>query len=152
MLAPRMLLARVPEHGRAGRRVLLDKAQAFQRGEWTTLLRQARDGRRGPQVRGPVDASRRRETACAKVRNGEVSRARHVLTSADLAPGDDTTFTALTDPERRAPAPRRPLPTGPSAFQPAELPRLTTPAVASALRDIRAGAVPRASVVCAQST
>ena len=103
LLAPRMLLARVPEHGRAGRRVLLDKAQAFQRGEWTTLLRQARDGRRGPQVRGPVDASRRRETACAKVRNGEVSRARHVLTSADLAPGDDTTFTALTDPERRPP-------------------------------------------------
>ena len=48
LLAPRMLLACVPEHGRAGRRVLLDKAQAFQRGEWTTLLRQARDGRRGP--------------------------------------------------------------------------------------------------------
>ena len=103
LLAPRMLLARVPEHGRAGRRVLLDKAQAFQRGEWTTtLLRQARDGRRGPQVRGPVDASRRRETACAKVRNGEVSRARHVLTSADLAPGDDTLalarLTALRKP------------------------------------------------------
>ena len=61
-----------------------------------------------PQVRGPVDASRRRETACAKVRNGEVSRARHVLKSADLAPIHDTTLTALTDapPPRRA-GPRR---------------------------------------------
>ena len=41
--------------------------------------------------------------ARAHVRRGEVSRARHTLTATPLAPGDEATWEALTDPARRRP-------------------------------------------------
>jgi len=52
---------------------------------------------------------RKREQACAKVRQGELSRARHVLTAAELAPGTEATWDALTDfcfPAKRPPEAR----------------------------------------------
>ena len=61
---------------------------------------------------------------CAQVRVGEVSRARQLLTATELAPGNDATWRALTDPVRRPPA--RPLQLGPAA-------------TAAALRDSRLG-------------
>ena len=41
---------------------------------------------------------------------GELSSARQVLESGDLAPGNLSTLRALTDPEKRPPVPREPVP------------------------------------------
>ena len=43
---------------------------------------------------------------------GELSSARQVLESADLAPGNQSTLRAVTDPEKRPPFPRDPAPSG----------------------------------------
>ena len=42
VLAPRMLLARVGQKGPEGRKALLDRVGAFQRGDWLALLQAAR--------------------------------------------------------------------------------------------------------------
>ncbi|OLP88553.1 hypothetical protein AK812_SmicGene30090 [Symbiodinium microadriaticum] len=92
LLAPRMLLARSEHQGAQGRALLLARAQAFQRGEWSQLLAAARPSTRPetpPQLDAEALAERKREQACAKVRQGELSRARHVLTAAELAPGTE---------------------------------------------------------------
>ncbi|CAE7572732.1 unnamed protein product, partial [Symbiodinium pilosum] len=88
LLAPRMLLAR-PAHrqGPRGREELLARAAAFERGEWTSLLENARQlpvPTESPPKSDEMLAAERRERACAKVRIGEVSRARQVLTAAEL--------------------------------------------------------------------
>ena len=57
---------------------------------------------------------RKREQACA----GEVSRTRQLLTVAELAPGNDASWRALTDPVRRRLSWRINLP-GPSNSDPA---------------------------------
>ncbi|CAE7261335.1 unnamed protein product, partial [Symbiodinium pilosum] len=94
-LAPRMLLARPDTKGARGRDELLARARAFERGEWVHLLRAAR--RQCTPARGATLqdaealAERKRAQSCAKVRLGELSRARHILTAAELAPGDETT-------------------------------------------------------------
>ena len=41
---------------------------------------------------------------------GELSASRHALEGAALAPGTDATRRALSDPVRRPPVPREPLP------------------------------------------
>ena len=102
LLAPRMLLAR-PAHrqGPRGREELLARAAAFERGEWTSLLENARQlpvPTESPPKSDEVLAAERRERACAKVRIGEVSRARQVLTAAELAPGTEDTSTPLRTP------------------------------------------------------
>ena len=85
-----MLLARCKHQGCAGRTELLEWAAAFQRGDWLRILEKARLGNagRGPRQPGdPADeAERRRLVACAQVRRGEVSCARHTLTATPLAP------------------------------------------------------------------
>ena len=43
-------------------------------------------------------AERKRERTCAKVRKGGLSRARHVLTDAELAPGDRPTGSCWQTP------------------------------------------------------
>ena len=142
LLAPRMLLAR-PAHrqGPRGREELLARAAAFERGEWTSLLENARQlpvPTESPPKSDEVLAAERRERACAKVRIGEVSRARQVLTAAELAPGTEDTFHALTDPERRPPAARTPIP----PHDPLDPVQLSAWAVATALREARRGGAP----------
>ena len=78
-----------------------------------------------------------RARACAQVRQGDLSRARRTLTSASLTPGDEETLAALSDPDRRPPQPRRPLPPPPSL--PAAAIRLDAAAVADALRTAKKG-------------
>ena len=70
---------------------------------------------------------------------GELTRARHILTAAELAPGDETTYRALTDPARRPPEPRTAVPAAALQHEPAQPVRLTAKAVAAALRDTRRG-------------
>ncbi|CAE7030091.1 unnamed protein product [Symbiodinium natans] len=103
-------------------------------------LREPRPGRQPipPRPAANLDAEavaeRRREAACARTRQGELSRARQVLTSAELAPGDEATRAALTDPAKRPPQPREPIPAEVLQFQPLTPVRLTSAAVARSLR------------------
>ena len=114
ILAPRMLLARTALRGPQGRAELLGRATAFQRGEWLQLLQSARrvcdPARDAPALPPDEVCERKRRQACAKVQRGEVSRARQVLTAAELAPGNEATWAALTDPTRRPPVPRAEVP------------------------------------------
>ena len=88
LLAPRMLLARTAQQGAEGRAELLARAAAFERGDWTRLLREARANNpaRPAQDAETLELGRQRR-ACVKVRMGELTRARHVLTAADWRPG-----------------------------------------------------------------
>ena len=114
LLSPRMLLARPAHQGADGRAELLERATAFDRGDWLQLLEAARAHRRQAVARPTVEAEAletgKRDRACAKVRMGELTRARRVLTASELAPGDEATFRALTDPFRRPPEPRAAIP------------------------------------------
>ena len=109
LLAPRMLLARTHLHGARGRDELLARAAAFRRREWAQLLVAARRSTPVRKQRADVAAEdvaeRKREQACAKVRRGELSRARHILTAAELAPGNEATWRLLAGPARRPPQP-----------------------------------------------
>ncbi|CAE7939482.1 unnamed protein product [Symbiodinium sp. KB8] len=109
-----MLLARPAHQGADGRAELLERATAFDRGDWLQLLEAARAHRRQAVARPTVEAEAletgKRDRACAKVRMGELTRARRVLTASELAPGDEATFRALTDPFRRPPEPRAAIP------------------------------------------
>jgi len=138
LLAPRMLLARTAQQGAEGRAELLARAAAFERGDWTRLLREVRanSGKPGP-TRPAQDAETletdRQRRACVKVKMGELTRACHILTAAELAPGDETTY--------RPPEPRTEVPAAVQKHQPAQPVRLTAKAVAAALRDARRGGV-----------
>ena len=142
LLAPRMLLARPMQHGSQGRATLLARASAFQRGEWRQLLAAARSSGRPAAVPAELDAEvlaeRRHLRACTKVRQGELSRARQVLTAAELTPGNAATWAALTDPVRRPPYARTEPPA--ELYEPMQPVQLSTRAVANALREARGSA------------
>ena len=85
VLTSRLLLTRPGQKGDEGKRVLLDRVRRYLAGEWSSLLdeAQARATRRMPTTRLTAEQAeqRRLETACERVRQGEVSRARQVLTA-----------------------------------------------------------------------
>ena len=144
LLVPRMLLTRATQQGSQGRAELLSRAAAFQRGEWTQLIRSARPSRQRSSAHKqelPPDevSERKRHNACAKVRQGELSRARQVLTAAELAPGTEATWRALTDPERRPPQPRSPTRAELLAYEPERQVQLAAGSVATALREAKRG-------------
>ena len=143
LLAPRMLLARTHLHGARGRDELLARAAAFRRGEWAQLLVAARRSAPVRKQRADVAAEdvaeRKREQACAKVRRGELSRARHILTAAELAPGNEATWRLLADLARRPPQPRTPVPSEVADYQPSSPLQLGPTAIAAALRDAKRG-------------
>ena len=60
------------------------------------------------QSRNAASTSKKRAQALVEL--GELSSARQVLEGATCAPGDDTTRVALTNPARRPPELRAPLP------------------------------------------
>ncbi|CAE7269436.1 unnamed protein product, partial [Symbiodinium pilosum] len=126
-----------------GRAELLSRAAKFQRGEWPQLLRSARQAAQQPTSRNEPQqdgaGERKRRRVCAKVRQAEVSRARQVLTAAEIAPGTQATLRALTDPARRPPELRREIPEEVLQHQPQQPTRLATGAVASALRETHRG-------------
>ncbi|CAE7448365.1 unnamed protein product [Symbiodinium natans] len=140
LLLPRLLLARCVETGGEGRAVLLRRVQLFREGRWDSLHGQL--GAVPSRTRQPTtpDASEARAAAaCARVRRGELSRARQVLTAAALAPGDEATLRALTDPSRRPPQPLRPVPQHVMNHHPAEEVALSKQQVADALRTSKRG-------------
>ena len=85
------------------------------------------------------DLAKRAASACAKVRQGEVSRARQVLVSTGLAPGNADTLAELTNPELRPPELTEPLPDELLQLRPPERLNLDRQALVSALRSARRG-------------
>ena len=142
MLTPRMLLARPGADGAVGRRLLHERVDRYERGDWPALLASLR----GSPPHRP-DGSRATEASdelrtCCLVRKGEVSRARHLLTGSALAPGDAGTWAALADPSKRPDRPRVPIPPDLLAFEPEHTASLSTSVVAQTLREARRGAAP----------
>ena len=60
--------------------------------------------------RNADDSDRRAARAHALVQLGESSAGRIALEAAESAPGSEATYKALTDPRRRPPRPREPIP------------------------------------------
>ena len=144
LLTPRMLLARTAETGAAGRRELLARVGAYERAEWPALLERARAQHRPARGASNIAdaeaaAAHRREVACAKVRKGELSRARHDLTSAPLAPGDAATLAALTDVTKRPARPRQDIPDELLQFRPPAQVHISAAAIARSLRACKRG-------------
>ena len=99
-----MLLAPTAEQGEVGKATFFDRLRKFNQGEWLTLLREVADNNAKPTQRDldeEAAAEKRRELAEAKVRLREVRRARVLLTSLGLAPGNAETLAELTDPSLR---------------------------------------------------
>ena len=130
------------------------RLQHYEQGLWPALLVAAR-GIRAP-LRPPTDldteaaAERRREAASTRARRGELSRDRQVLTAAELVPGNEATRAALTDPAKRPPQPREPIPPEVLQFQPPTPDSLTT--VERSLREAKRGSAPGLSGARAEST
>ncbi|CAK0900915.1 unnamed protein product, partial [Prorocentrum cordatum] len=114
LLAPRLLLSKPKGADAEGRQELLERAQRFRQGDWLALLHEANTtagARAAPRPATEVQQQeRRREQACAHVRNGNPSRGRQVLTAAAIAPGNGETLNRLRDPARRPPTLSRRLP------------------------------------------
>ena len=110
-LLPRMLLARPLRGGKISPKKLGGRMQRFSEGRWVELVAEseeaclvARTAAVRKRRRGS-DQDRKAARAESLVMVGELSSARQVLESADLAPGN---LRALTDPENRPPLPREP--------------------------------------------
>ena len=89
LLTSRMLLHRCNSQGKAGIREFQKRISMFQGGHFLELLNQARLTSTGARLRRNSqedDVEARARLATHHVRIGEVSRARHCLTSAPLAP------------------------------------------------------------------
>ena len=84
------------------------RADLFHRQEWTLLLDEARHSSSGLRRKtSPLtieeEGVRRARRAETLVHQGEVSRARQVLSSQARAPGNQATLNEFRDPERRPP-------------------------------------------------
>jgi len=114
-LTSRMILARPKCSGNESRRLLLTRVTRFLHGDWCALLDEAQESiptctnRNVPKVQAAV-LKQRLQRACDQVKLGEVSAARQVLTSPDLAPGTAETLEQLTNVERRPLTPVQPIP------------------------------------------
>ena len=139
LLVPRLLLIRTRETGPAGRTALLQRLQAFEAGRWCELLDAAMPSTAQPQRSPGSDVERMTERACAQVRRGELSRARQTLTSAPLAPSNADTLRLLSDPDKRPPHPRHPIPDDMVRFRAANPLRLRAPELVEVLRMAKRG-------------
>ena len=143
LLIPRLLLHRSPDRGAEGRAALLQRAAHFQAGAWENLYGAIPPAAPRPASPAPVNPQTRRHAqACAQVRQGNLSRARHTLTNPALAPGTPATLAALRDPDRRPPQLRRPIPDHLTRPLPAPPLRLTPAEIGDALRTAKRGAAP----------
>ena len=82
------------------------------------------------------------QEACERVRQGQLTRARQTLSAAALAPGNDATLHALSDPSRRPPLRRREIPAEVLSHEPAEAVALSVQQVVESLRSAKRGSAP----------
>ena len=141
LLLPRLLLARSAQIGADGRAALMRRIELFRQGRVDELHAQsaAEHEQAHPRRRGGDNEEARAAAACAKVRRGQLSRARQMLTAAALAPGNAATLEALTDPARRPPHPLRSPAPGVLQYRPSEEVVLTAHQVGEALRTSKCG-------------
>ena len=98
ILTSRMLLGPTEERGNADKQVFLDRMRRFQRGDWQSLLEEARlrdvwkEHHIGNEEEERAKVLRQAER---KVRLREASRARTLLSPSGLAPGNADTLTKL---------------------------------------------------------
>ena len=126
VLLPRMLLRPTEELGEAGKEVFKGRMRQFLRGEWLELLEEAAaptPTKAGTKTRTETDDvgaadQRRLQQAEAKIRMREVSRARVLLSSQGLAPGNANTLAELTDPKLRPQQLTQELPADAMGFVP----------------------------------
>ena len=150
LLLPRLLLRRSGSQGAEGRAEVLERIELVEAGSVERLLRDPRSQPPPARQARPDTDNARREHACARVRQGQLSRARQVLTAGVLAPGDDTTLAALRDPARRPPVPRQEIAAESLQVDPAHRVALTVQQVAEALRSTKRGAAPGLSGATAE--
>ena len=141
LLLPRLLLARSAQIGADGRAALMRRIELFRQGRVDELHAQsaAEHEQAHPRRRGGDNEAARAAAACAKVRRGQVSRARQMLTAAALAPGNAATLEALTDPARRPPHPLRSPAPEVLQYRPSEEVVLMAHQVGEALRTSKRG-------------
>ena len=108
LLLPRMLLSRTKYQGEDGKAEFFSRFRAFKRGDWVTLVLQARRPKRKKQAQragvDPVQAKLR--AAEQRARLGEISHARQELVGTPLAPRTMETYWKLADPTSRPQQPR----------------------------------------------
>ncbi|CAE7853260.1 unnamed protein product, partial [Symbiodinium necroappetens] len=141
LLLPRLLLARSAQTGADGRAALMRRIELFRQGRFDELHAQsaAEHEQAHPRRRGGDNEEARAAAACAKVRRGQLSRARQMLTAAALAPGNAATLEALTDTAWRPPhALRSPAPEV-LQYRPSEEVVRTAHQVGEALRTSKRG-------------
>ena len=117
--------------------MFLERFRKFQQGEWLTLLKDATEDCVKPAQRDldeEAAAEKKREMAEAKVRLREVRRARVLLTSLGLAPGNAETLPELTDPNLRPTTLSEEIPGDLLNFQPGAKLKLDKFTVLDALR------------------
>ena len=93
-LLPMILLHRPRGTGMVGRSELIQRFEDFQRGVWVPLIHQACAGILvgSRRTEKSDEETRRGKAAQRRVQHGQVSRARHELTGAPLAPRDGQTL------------------------------------------------------------
>ena len=132
-----MLLKPTEGRGDAGKKVFHDRLRRFNQGEWLELLNEARESAPKPlakELDAEAAAEKRREQAETRVRWREVRRARVLLTSSGLAPGDAKTLEELTDPNLRPTTLSEEVPPHLLAFEPEVEVKLDKHVVLQALR------------------
>ena len=147
LLTPRMLLGPTDEGGDAGKAIFFERLRRFQRGEWVELLEEAAaNGRSKRGIARELDEAEalrlRREEAERRVVLREVSRARVLLTSSGLAPGNQETLEQLTDTDLRPDELTAPLPQEALRHQPRQQLQLEGDSLARALRSAGRGSAP----------
>ena len=146
MMLPRMLLHRPPRGGLNPRHKLVHRFEMFSRGEWWDLIRasaaceQAAVGRRRRRRRPGDDLESRAARAEMLVHLGELSSARQALEGAAVAPGCNQTLTMLSDPAKRPPVLRDPIPDEVLHHVPSSLFELDEDRLLKNLRSARRGA------------
>ena len=107
LLLPRMLLTRTRMKGEDGKNEFFSRIRAFHRGEWLTLVQQARLPKRKKKAqRAGLDVDAKLRAAEQRARWGELSHARQELVGTPLAPRTMETYYKLCDPAGRPQQPR----------------------------------------------
>ena len=107
LLLPRMLLTRTRMKGEDGKNEFFSRIRAFHRGDWLTLVQQARlPKRKKTAQRAGLDVDAKLRAAEQRARWGELSHARQELVGTPLAPRTMETYYKLCDPAGRPQQPR----------------------------------------------
>ena len=142
VLIPRMLLQPTEVQGDEGKEVFNARMRRFLRGDWQDLLDEAAAAHKKPVHRNldeEAAANQRLAQAEAKIRMREVSRARVLLSSSGLAPGDTATLAELTNIELRPAELTEELPADAMNYAPASPIKLDPGKILSALRSAGRG-------------